>query len=158
MGICKGRSITSVRTEPILGGAGEEQAFMPSELRLTSELTAPAIAALRAEVAAFLSAGQVSTDNASDILLALTEATTNAARHSGSSTADVNVMFFDHTVAVTVTDGGVGFDHGRVGFSCPHPLSPDGRGLFLMSSVMDSVQVMCGDGTRVRMTKHLRDF
>jgi anti-sigma regulatory factor (Ser/Thr protein kinase) len=128
---------------------------MPSELRLTSALTAPAIATLRVEVAAFLSAGQVPADNASDILLALTEAATNSARHSGSSTADVHVMFSDHTVAVTVTDGGMGFDHERVGYSCPHPLSPDGRGLFLIRSVMDSVEVTCTDGTRVRMTKHL---
>ena len=128
---------------------------MPSELRLTSDLDAPAITALRVEVAAFLSANQVSTANASDILLALTEATTNAARHSGSSTADVHVVLFDHTIAVTVTDSGVGFDHERVGFSCPHPLSPDGRGLFLISSVMDSVEVTCTDGTKLRMTKHL---
>ena len=128
---------------------------MPSELRLTPLLNAPAITALRVDVAAFLSAHQVSADNASDILLALTEAATNAARHSGSSEADVQVVFFDHTVAVTVTDNGVGIDSERVDFLCPHPLSPDGRGLFLISSVMDSVEVTCQGGTRLRMTKHL---
>jgi serine/threonine-protein kinase RsbW len=128
---------------------------VPSELRLTPLLNAPAITALRVDVAAFLSAHQVSADNASDILLALTEAATNAARHSGSSEADVQVVFFDHTVAVTVTDNGVGIDSERVDFSCPHPLSPDGRGLFLISSVMDSVELTCQGGTRLRMTKHL---
>jgi serine/threonine-protein kinase RsbW len=128
---------------------------MPSELRITPALTAPAITALRVEVAAFLSANQVSADDASDVLFALTEATTNAARHSGSSAADIHVVFFDHTVAVTVTDGGVGFDHERVGFSCPHPLNPDGRGLFLISSVMDSVEVTCTNGTMLKMTKRL---
>jgi len=45
------------------------------------------------------------------------------------------VVLFDHTIAVTVTDSGVGFDHERVGFSCHIPLSPNGRGLFLISSV-----------------------
>jgi anti-sigma regulatory factor (Ser/Thr protein kinase) len=128
---------------------------MHSELRLTSALAAPNITALRAEVAAFLSSNQVSADNTDDILLALTEAATNASRHSGSSSADVHVVLFDHTVAVTVTDGGVGFDHERVGLSCPHLLSPGGRGLFLIRSVMDLVEVTCTDGTRVRMTKHL---
>jgi serine/threonine-protein kinase RsbW len=129
---------------------------VPSELRLTPKLTAPAITGLRVDVAAFLSAHQVSAEHASDILLALTEATTNAARHSGSSEADVHVVFFDHTVAVTVSDDGVGFDLGRVDLSCPpHPLSSDGRGLFLISSVMDSVEVTCQGGTRLRMTKHL---
>jgi anti-sigma regulatory factor (Ser/Thr protein kinase) len=128
---------------------------VPSELRLNPMLSAPAITALRVDVAAFLSTHRVSAEHASDILLALTEAATNSARHSGASEADVHVEFFDHTVAVTVTDGGVGFDPGQVTFSCPHPLSPDGRGLFLMRSVMDSVEVTCKGGTKLRMTKHL---
>ena len=97
----------------------------------------------------------ISAEHASDILFALTEAATNTARHSSSSEADVQVVFFDHRVAVTVTDGGVGIDAERVDFSCPHPLSPDGRGLFLISSVMDSVEVTCKGGTRLRMAKHL---
>jgi serine/threonine-protein kinase RsbW len=129
---------------------------MPSELRLTSLLEAAAISATRAAVAAFLSAHRVPAAEVSDILLALTEATTNAARHSGSSEADVRVVLFDHSVAVTVTDDGVGLDTDGCDFSCPpDPLSPDGRGLFLISSVMDSVELTCQNGTRLRMTKHL---
>ena len=88
--------------------------------------------------------------------MALTEAVTNAARHSGSSEAEVHVLLFDHTVAVNVADDGVGFDPTRADRSCPPPpLSPDGRGLFLISSVMDSVQVTCEGGTSVKMTKRL---
>ena len=129
---------------------------MASKLRLTAMLNVPSISALRVDVAAFLSAHDAQAHQASDILLAVTEAVTNAARHSGSSEAEVHMLLFDHSVAVTVTDDGVGFDAARADRSCPpHPLSPDGRGLFLISSVMDSVQVTCDGGTRVRMTKHL---
>jgi serine/threonine-protein kinase RsbW len=129
---------------------------VPSELRLTPKLTAPAITALRVDVAALLSAHEISPAHASDILLALTEAATNAARHSGSSEADVHVVLFDHTVAVTVSDDGVGLDLARVDLSCPpSPSSPNGRGLFLISRVMDSVEVTCQSGTRLRMTKRL---
>jgi signal transduction histidine kinase len=95
---------------------------MPSELRLTLVLTEPRMNALRVDLAAFLSAHDVQAHQAGDILLAVTEAVTNAARHSGSSEAEVHVLLFDHSVAVTVTDDGVGFDLTRADRSCPpHP-------------------------------------
>ena len=92
-----------------------------------------------------------------DVLLALTEATANAALHSGTDVAEVKLTVLEGHVRLTVADRGRGFDFSRTDLSQrPSLLSTGGRGLYLISCVMDSVDVDVSNGTTMTMTKYLR--
>jgi serine/threonine-protein kinase RsbW len=92
-----------------------------------------------------------------DVLVALTEATANSARHSGADVAEVELVLRDDHVQLTVTDRGRGFDPASVDLSQrPRLMSAGGRGLYLMWCVMDSVKVDVSNGTTITMTKSLR--
>jgi anti-sigma regulatory factor (Ser/Thr protein kinase) len=93
-----------------------------------------------------------------DILVALTEATTNATMHSCVDVAEVRLAILDGHVELTVTDRGQGFDFSAIDLSRrPSLSSPGGRGLYLISCVMNSVHVDGGGGTTITMTKDLRE-
>jgi len=89
------------------------------------------------------------------VVLAMEEAMTNAVRHSGSSEElDVSLCFEGADLVAEVTDHGNGFD-----VSCFDPsVVPDlfatgGRGLFLIASCMDDLQLRCNGGLKVRAVK-----
>ena len=92
-----------------------------------------------------------------DVLVALTEATANAAMHSGADVADVHLALLDDHIRLIVSDRGRGFDVAAVDRSRrPGLLSPGGRGLYLISCVMDSVHIDGTEGTTITMIKTLR--
>jgi serine/threonine-protein kinase RsbW len=114
------------------------------------------LASARYETRDFLAAHGVHRLCTEDILLALTEATANAAAHSGCDVAEVRLAFFDDHVRLTVVDRGRGFDPSLIDLSRrPSLMSPGGRGLYLISCVMDTVQVDASNGTTITMTKQL---
>ena len=89
--------------------------------------------------------------------MALTEATANAVMHSGVDVAELRLEVLDDHVRLTVADQGRGFDAHAVDLSRrPGLLSPGGRGLYLISCVMDSVQIDGSAGTTITMIKRLR--
>jgi serine/threonine-protein kinase RsbW len=131
----------------------------PGELTLTLSLRSDPILEGRRSVARFLASNDVGRHCVQDVLLALTEALSNAARHSGCDTVTIRVGASTGAVEVQVSDQGVGFDIGLIDL-CRRPglFQTEGRGLFLIAAVMDEVSVDCGPGTTLTMRKRiLRD-
>lgn len=91
-----------------------------------------------------------------EVVLAVEEACTNAVRHSGSSgEIDVELTFEAADLRVLVRDRGRGFDLSRFRpDELPDLLSSGGRGLFLMSRLMDDIDLRIHGGLEVRMRKH----
>jgi anti-sigma regulatory factor (Ser/Thr protein kinase) len=117
-----------------------------------------ALAAVRHQVEAFL-APRVSRGDVRDIVLCLQEAMKNAVRFSGSpEDLDIAVQLVDHTVVLVVRDHGLGFATTAPpprDLVPPDPLSPSGRGLFLIGRLMDEVELVSGRGAEVRMLKRV---
>ncbi len=95
-----------------------------------------------------------------DICIAVTEAVNNAVEHGNKLVNDkfVTLLFeySDDKLRITVKDQGEGFDLEAV----ENPLSPEnltkpnGRGLLIVESLMDDVEVLSSTtGTRVVMIK-----
>ena len=95
-----------------------------------------------------------------DICIAVTEAVNNAVEHGNKLVTDkfVTLLFeySDDKLRITVKDQGEGFDLEAV----ENPLSPEnltkpnGRGLLIVESLMDDVEVLSSTtGTRVVMIK-----
>ncbi|MDP4235937.1 MAG: ATP-binding protein [Bacteroidota bacterium] len=91
-----------------------------------------------------------------DIMLALSEAVTNAIRHgchgSHGDFVDIEVTITDHAVNIRVHDCGTGFEPEKL----PDPTTdeniyvPSGRGVFLIKSLADDVRFDFSDnGTTV---------
>ena len=88
----------------------------------------------------------LSEDKKSDLLLAITEATTNAIIHANKSDTskkvNLNVAVSGDQIKISIKDEGKGFDPGKV----PNPTDPEnlmkdsGRGLYLMRIYMDELK------------------
>ncbi len=74
--------------------------------------------------------------------LVLTEATTNAIKHSNSDnpkdTVRITIHIYDDELVIKVYDHGQGFDLDSV--PLPDDLQESGRGLFFIRELMDSVE------------------
>ena len=93
-----------------------------------------------------------------DIMLALSEAVTNAIRHGCHSSSgdfvDIEVMITESSVNIMVHDCGTGFEPGAL----PDPTKdenlfiPSGRGVFLIKNLADDVRFdFSDDGTTVNV-------
>ena len=114
-----------------------------------------ALAAARDAVRAFLRRLTVPEGAVYDVVLSFEEACKNAIRFSGSSCPiDVTVATDATDVSLEVRDHGVGFEPRPIDTTVPpDPLDIQGRGLFLMTCLMDDVRVACDGGTVVTMHK-----
>ncbi len=92
---------------------------------------------------------------AADVVLAVHEALSNAVRHSGSAEdLEVELAFQGDDVLARVTDAGRGFDVASFDPERPpDPLQDGDRGLYLISQVVDELEVRADGGTDVRMVK-----
>ncbi len=90
-----------------------------------------------------------------DVVLAVEEAMTNAVRHSASAEPlEVRLGFSGPDLHAEVSDRGRGFD--VAGFDprrMPDLLQSGGRGLYLISRLMDEVDLRADGGVDVRMVK-----
>lgn len=93
------------------------------------------------------------------LLVATTEAVNNAIMHGNKSkpekTVTVALIIKKNYIIVSIRDEGGGFDPGEI----PNPLDENnllkesGRGLFLMQTLMDEVEIHANDtGCEVRMS------
>ena len=90
-----------------------------------------------------------------DMVLCVGEACTNAIRHSGSGEEiEITLGFRSDDLEVLVKDKGRGFDAGAFDpEALPDLLSDNGRGLFLMSRLSDSMELRRSCGLEVRLLK-----
>jgi serine/threonine-protein kinase RsbW len=97
------------------------------------------------------------------ISMAVREGAVNAVLHGNAYAPDKKVMLaFERTadgLVITIRDQGRGIDLGSI----PNPLAPEnllktsGRGIFLMRSFMDEVEIRPSQtGTEVKLIKHGR--
>jgi PAS domain S-box-containing protein len=90
-----------------------------------------------------------------DVVLCVEEACTNAIRHGGSPDDIEIALHFAHTKLIaTVKDHGRGFDVASFDPGlAPDPTSDHGRGLFIIASLMDSLELRLDGGLEVRMAR-----
>ena len=90
-----------------------------------------------------------------DVVLCLEEACANVIRHSGAREAmHVALRFDDDALVCRVRDHGRGFDTASFDpEAAPDPLSSQGRGLFIISRIMDELRLHCDGGLEVEMVK-----
>jgi serine phosphatase RsbU (regulator of sigma subunit)/anti-sigma regulatory factor (Ser/Thr protein kinase) len=93
--------------------------------------------------------------DAEDLLLTVSELCTNAVRFSSGSPGGLSVQAWgeDDAIVVEVSDDGGGFDW-QGADDVPDPEADEGRGLFLVTTLTDEVEVIRrGDRTVVRAVK-----
>jgi len=90
-----------------------------------------------------------------DVVLCVEEAATNAIRHSGSDRdIEISLRFAHGDLLAQVKDHGRGFDLGSFDREAlPDVLSDQGRGLFIVAKLMDSLELRLDGGLEVRMAR-----
>jgi len=77
------------------------------------------------------------------IVLCADEALINAAAHAAGSPVGVFADVRDHQFTLEVSDGGPGFDPSQIDTDArPDLMGEHGRGLFLIRSIMDDVEIL----------------
>ena len=130
---------------------------------LARELVLPNEPARMSEVRSFVSQFLIDVrcpvEVSQEVMLAVAEAAANACRHgkrrAGRSELRMRCTCTGPKVAVTIADDGPGFNVEDVeARELPDPFASGGRGLFLMRTLMDEVEVDSGeDGTVVTLTR-----
>ena len=134
-------------------GEPARELVLPSEPERVPEV--------RAFVASFLADVRAPVEISSEILLAVGEAAANATKHGrnpeGRSEMRVYCALEGPSVSITIADDGPGFDPARIESAVlPDRFASGGRGLFLMRSLMDEVEVERGEqGTKVTMFRRV---
>ena len=95
------------------------------------------------------------------INLVLTEAMANAIKHANKNDPNkdvhISINLTDDQLYIRVYDQGQGFDISSADLETPDPELDHGRGVFLIRSLMDSVQYRCCEkGNVLEMYKSLR--
>ena len=121
-----------------------------TRLRLDGPALPETVAATRRSVGRWLTQNGVGREVAFEVMVAATEAYTNAVQHAygvAEGTVSVEASIDAAVVTITVTDGGVWKEARR---------DHDGCGIMMMRALMDSVEVTSSSrGTEVRMTREL---
>ncbi|HOB20705.1 MAG TPA: anti-sigma F factor [Candidatus Atribacteria bacterium] len=119
----------------------------------------------RAAVAAFAAQLDPTLEEIADIKTAVSEAVTNAIIHGYESPdkyVQVITKIYDGTVVIEVIDHGKGIEDVELArqplYTTKPELERSGMGFTVMETFMDEVEVTSapGQGTRVRMVKHIR--
>ncbi len=96
-------------------------------------------------------------DEIEDIKVSISEACTNAIKHSKKDEFGVKFFVYNKKLVIEVLDNGIGYDVDSVEIPDPKNPKTSGLGLFIIKSLMDDVDVKsCDDcGTIITMTKML---
>jgi anti-sigma regulatory factor (Ser/Thr protein kinase) len=108
---------------------------------------------MRVQLRRYLAPPAVPAGVAADIILSLHEAAKNAQRAGGRQPVEIVVWTADGMVRAWVRDRGAGFPAERPS-DRPSAWQTHGRGLFLMRSLIDSVEIDGSDGVTVFMSKN----
>lgn len=98
-----------------------------------------------------------SMDDIEDIKVAVSEACTNAIKHSNDEIFNITFSILENGLTIEIKDNGQGYDVDSI--DKPDLLNPkeNGLGLFIIKTLMDEVSIESKSniGTVVRMTKYL---
>ncbi len=96
-------------------------------------------------------------DDIEDLKVAVSEACTNAIKHSLDSKFTVVYSVIENGLTIEVIDDGRGYNTATVNELDLENLKESGMGLFIIESLMDDVSVQSkeGEGTIIKMTKYL---
>lgn len=96
-------------------------------------------------------------DDIEDIKVAVSEACTNAIKHSNDDIFNITFNILDNGLNIEIQDNGQGYDISKI--KAPDLENPkeNGLGLFIIQSLMDDVSIESNDkdGTIIKMTKYL---
>ena len=144
--------ITRGSTDPSGPGA-------PARLETAYPPRTASAARMREALRAYLSERVLDADVVYDVVLAADEAFINAVDHAEAAGDPIRVSarVSESEASVEIHDGGSGFDYHRSDPpSAPDVLRANGRGVFLIESLMDEVSISSGHaGTTVRMIRRL---
>ena len=92
-----------------------------------------------------------------DIKVAVSEACTNAIKHSLDNKFSVEYTIFENGLTITIIDSGKGYDVDSIDVPNLEEPKESGLGLFIIQSLMDEVDIKSNInyGTVIKMTKYL---
>lgn len=98
-----------------------------------------------------------SVDDIEDLKVAVSEACTNAIKHSKDMKFIITFNILENGINIEIKDNGQGYDINSI--STPNLEEPkeSGLGLFIIQALMDDVSMesKAGEGTIIKMTKYL---
>lgn len=96
-------------------------------------------------------------DDIEDLKVAISEACTNAIKHSLDERFIIIYSIIENGLTIEVIDNGKGYDRSSVSEPDINNLKEGGMGLFIIETLMDEVTVESqeGKGTSIKMTKYL---
>lgn len=94
-------------------------------------------------------------DDIEDLKVAISEACTNAIKHSKKQDFEVIFYIYDEKLSIEVIDKGIGYDLSKIKEPNLKEPKTSGLGLFIIKTLMDEVEVETStdSGTIIRMTK-----
>lgn len=100
-----------------------------------------------------------SLDDIEDLKVAVSEACTNAIKHSLDKKFYVTFSILENGLTIEIEDKGTGYDMNSVAEPDLSNPKENGLGLFIIKTLMDEVSTMSNnnEGTVVKMTKYLGD-
>lgn len=92
-----------------------------------------------------------------DIKVAVSEACTNAIKHSLDNKFSLEYTIFENGLTITIIDSGKGYDVDSIDVPNLEEPKESGLGLFIIQSLMDEVEIKSNInyGTVIKMTKYL---
>ncbi len=92
-----------------------------------------------------------------DIKVAVSEACTNAIKHSLDNKFSVEYTIFENGLTITIIDSGKGYDVDSIDVPNLEEPKESGLGLFIIQSLMDELEIKSNInyGTVIKMTKYL---
>ena len=124
-------------------------------LRFSVPAEASRLRRARDRVRDFVERHGVTADVADAVVLAVAEAAANVVRHGGSEAGmDIALRFEGRDLIMDVRDEGGGFPVEAIEPPVrPDPLDPGGRGLYLISQLVDEFELRVDGGAEVHMVK-----
>ncbi len=98
-----------------------------------------------------------SMDDIEDIKVAVSEACTNAIKHSNDEIFNITFSILENGLTIEIKDNGQGYDVDSIDKPDLSNPKENGLGLFIIKTLMDEVSIESKSniGTVVRMTKYL---
>ena len=98
-----------------------------------------------------------SMDDIEDMKVAVSEACSNAVKHSEDNKVSINFNLLNNGIQIEIIDNGKGYDVDSI--ETPDLTNPKegGLGLFIIQTLMDDVNISSrgNQGTTIKMTKYL---